>query len=698
MKWKLVLSCRLARSAALLLLSSAAFVQAQQPPQRPRQFAPGTLNRVDELPAGRLRERLERLPEPARQRAIARLRSFHFTGLDLESIEPDADGELFYVDHFVAAAGPAQEDLEPVIAEAAVAVSPFPTNLIFHSRPGAPNVLYLNFSGENVSGTSWNSGAAAVFQAVAFSTDADYSTFSDSEQTAIKHVWQRVAEDYAPFNIDVTTERPATMGTRVAHALITRNTDANGVANPSSSAGGVAFVNVFGNSSYGTYRPGWIYFNNLGNSASSIAEAVSHEIGHNLGLSHDGKTDGAQYYSGHGSGETSWGPIIGSVTSRNVTQWSKGDYYLANNLQDDLAVIAGKISYRTDDHANTTAGATALVITGGTNIVSTTPENDPTNVNRANKGILERNTDVDVFSFTSGTGPLRLTVTPWITASGSRGGNLDVSIELRDTSGAVVLASNPASQTTAQIQTTVTQGTYYLFVRNTGVGDPFISPPTGYTPYGSIGQYFISGSVASVGAPTVRLTATANNSAWGTVNPSNATFSIGASVQVSATPATYYRFVRWTNGASGTSNPLTLVLNTNTSIQAVFTEVLTINHPTPHWWLAAYGYTGNFETAVNLTGANGMPLWQSYIAGLSPNDSSSQLRLSLTRGVSGIPNVVNWNTSTGRVYTLWYKTNLTGNFTRVPGASNLSSTVRSFTHTLNPRPRTAIYRLEVSRP
>ena len=37
--------------------------------------------------------------------------------------------------------------------------------------------------------------------------------------------------------------------------------------------------------------------------AKSIAEAVSHEAGHNLGLQHDGFSGGS-YYSGHGSGAT----------------------------------------------------------------------------------------------------------------------------------------------------------------------------------------------------------------------------------------------------------------------------------------------------------------------------------------------------------------------------------------------------------
>jgi hypothetical protein len=653
------------------------------------------LNRLEDLPVGRFRTRLEALPAAARQRALDRLRSFHFTELDLASLEPDGDGELFYVDRFSADL-PAEAEPDPVTAEAALPVNPFPASLVFHSKPGAPNILYLNFTGENVTGTSWNTAGRTTIPAVAFSTDSDYSTFSDAEQVAIKRIWQRVAEDYAPFNIDITTERPATFGTRTAHALITRNTDASGVGNPSSSAGGVAYINVFGISSYSSYRPGWIYFNNLANSASSIADAVSHEIGHNLGLSHDGTTDGTEYYGGHGSGDISWSTIMGGVSGRNVTQWSKGEYYLADNTEDDLAIIAAKISYRADDHGNTPATARPLVITGGTNVTATTPETDPGNTNPANKGILERNTDVDVFSFTTATGLINLTVSPWISPSGTRGGNLDVLAELRDANGTLILSSNPASQTSAQIQTVLSQGTYYLYVRNTGVGDPFSATPSGYTSYGSIGQYFINGFIAGAGVPSVRLTATANNPAWGTVSPTNATVASGSSVQVSATPAAYYRFVRWTNGVAGTSNPLTLVLTTNLSLQAVFAELLTTSHPTPYWWLATYGYT-NFETAVNLTGANGLPLWQSYIAGLNPNDPSSRLRLFLTRGINGVPNVLNWNTSTGRVYTLWSSTNLSTGFIRVPGASNLLSTVRSFTHTLSPPPRAVFYRVEVGK-
>ncbi len=456
------------------------------------------MRRIEDLPPGRLRTQIERLPAPARDRAVAWLGNFHFTELDLNSLQVDPAGGIFYADDFkLAPLAPAADD--PDVAAAAVPVSPFPASLRFHSRPGAANVLFINFSGENVSGTAWNTSLGrTTIPAVAFSTDADYTTFSDAEQLAIKQIWQRMAEDYAPFNIDVTTERPATFTTRTAHALITRNTDANGLDNPAATSGGVAYVNVFGSASYASYRPAWIYFNNLAYDESYIAEAAAHEIGHNMGLSHDGRTDGYEYYGGHGSGDTSWGPLMGTGYNRNVSQWSKGEYYLANNTQDDLAVIAGKTSYRADDHGNTSASATALMVSGGTNVLATTPENDPTNTNSANKGVLERNTDVDVFSFAAGTGMIDLTVNPWnMPSSLTRGGNLDVAVELYNTNGTRLLTNNSSGQTFVRVQTNLTEGIYYLHVRNSGSGNPTSSVPTGYTTYGSIGQYFITGSVVT---------------------------------------------------------------------------------------------------------------------------------------------------------------------------------------------------------
>jgi hypothetical protein len=356
------------------------------------------------------------------------------------------------------------------------------------------------------------------------------------------------------------------------------------------------------------------------------------------------------------------------------------------------------ISYRGDDCGDTIATAKPLVITGGTNVVVTTPETDPTNTNSANKGVLQSTTDVDVFSFVTGSGPVSLNVNPWIMPGGTRGGNLDVSVELRNASNTVLLTNNSATLTTALIQTNLAAGTYYIFVRNTGVGNPTNSSPTGYTVYGSIGQYFISGYVAPSGSPMVQLTALVNNSGWGTVTPTSGVYTAGSTVQVSATPGAYYSFQNWIGDIAGSNNPVSVLLSTNKSVEAVFSEVLTTNHPTPKWWLASYGFTNNFETVVTNRGANGIPLWQSYIAGLNPNNPNDRLLISISRGAALGDNVVNWNTVTGRVYTLLAATNLLNGFTPVSGAVDLPSTTTTVTNHNGAAVNTILYRVEVRKP
>jgi len=463
------------------------------------EFTPGGWDRLDDLPQGRLRTRLERLSPAARENAKRWLQSFHFTAHDVASLAADSEGGIYFTCRFNS-----EELLELSSTNAdaisaagtSLPVAPFPSSLVLHSRPGAQNVLYLNFEGEIVVNTLWNTELdRSSIPALPFSVDSDYDTYNETEQTIIRHVWMRVAEDFAPFKIDVTTERPATLTTRTAVALITSHVDRDGQPNPENDAGGVAYVSVFGTFNYARYRPAWVYHDNLGNSESIIAEVVSHEIGHNIGLSHDGRTDGIEYYNGHGTGDISWGPIMGTGYSRNVTQWSKGEYYNANNTQDDLAVIASKTAYKTDDHGNSAATATPIKLTDKTNVVSTTPLVDPANANPANKGVIEQNKDVDWFSFLTGSGPVKLAVSPLVMLSGTRGGNLDLSIELYDSSGRQLLTNNPPSTTSACIETNLPAGLYYIAIRNSGAGDPFSATPTGYTAYGSLGQYFLTGWV-----------------------------------------------------------------------------------------------------------------------------------------------------------------------------------------------------------
>ena len=149
--------------------------------------------------------------------------------------------------------------------------------------------------------------------AVAYDTNGDLDTFTTLELNAIAEIWHRTAEDFAPFDVDVTTEEPSTFTSTTGRILFTKDTDANGAAMPSQGYGGVAYVNVFGTGSYASYySPALVYYDNLGAGFPPfLTEVGSHEFGHNLGFGHDAQT-GTSYYGGHGSGLISWGPIMGN--------------------------------------------------------------------------------------------------------------------------------------------------------------------------------------------------------------------------------------------------------------------------------------------------------------------------------------------------------------------------------------------------
>ena len=454
-----------------------------------RVFGLGQPATVGDLPPGHLKRKIQSLPPQARGKALGWLQDFSFPAVDVDSLDVDAEGGILYVEPNVVEAGDeAASSSEP--GTEAAPQSTLDDAFLLHSKPGATNTVFLDFDGDSFTDTAWGSG---TFNAKPYSTDSDFSTFSETERRKIVDIWHRVAEDLAPFDIDVTTEEPADFDPYTGHVLITASTQSGGGDMPHPDAGGVAYVNVFGRYDYHTrYSPALVYFDNLGNGVEHyVAEASSHEFGHNLGLSHDG-TSTTGYYTGHGNGVVSWAPIMGVGYYQNVTQWSIGEYSDANNSQDDLNIIDGKLGYAADDHGDTVAAASALSVDASGNVVSSNPELDPHNVLFENKGIIGDSSDVDVFSFLTGPGQVSLTVTPaWdaFTRSDLRGANLDVLVELRDVNNVLIASDDPLDETNATVTASVGAGSYYLLI--TGVGNNV----TPYSDYGSHGMYFIEGTV-----------------------------------------------------------------------------------------------------------------------------------------------------------------------------------------------------------
>jgi len=216
--------------------------------------------------------------------------------------------------------------------------------------------------------------------------------------------------------------------------------------------------------------------------SKSALEAGAHEAGHTVGLSHDG-TSTSGYYGGHGNSSTGWGPIMGAVYTRPRVQWSKGEYSSANMKQDDLLIISSAkngCGYRIDDHGNSPTNATLLIQGSGSSIKKTD-----------NFGIIERRTDKDVFKFSTDGGNISL-IFSTITNFGSGSvPDLDIQARLLDNSGTELAKSNPGGLT-AVISKNIAAGTYFLEVDGVGYLNPL---NTGYSDYGSLGQFFISGNI-----------------------------------------------------------------------------------------------------------------------------------------------------------------------------------------------------------
>ncbi|HEX7261938.1 MAG TPA: hypothetical protein VF258_08995, partial [Luteolibacter sp.] len=127
------------------------------------------------------------------------------------------------------------------------------------SMPGATGVIYLDFDGEKGPHQGWGS------------YDAERPNTTSPQ---IIEIWKQVAEDFQPFNLNVTTDRKvfdnAPQGRR-QKVIITPTTTGTPYG-----AAGVAFLGSF---NWGGDYPCWAHYT-VGIYAAHV---ISHEVGHTLG-------------------------------------------------------------------------------------------------------------------------------------------------------------------------------------------------------------------------------------------------------------------------------------------------------------------------------------------------------------------------------------------------------------------------------
>jgi len=324
---------------------------------------------------------------------------------------------------------------------------------ILNTKPGATAVIFMDFDGESVSGSLWSSGTITVPPA--------RLTVSQIEE-----VIARMDRDFESFDVNITTDRVVYNAAPITRRIQCIVTD-DDTAYPG--AGGVAYVDSF-TWNNPAEKVCWVFQDY---DAKDAAEAASHEVGHTLGLRHDGLLASGnlpreEYYAGHGDGETGWAPIMGVGYYQDLTQWSKGEYNRASRQEDDLLIIsaATRIPYWSDDRGNSTETASSV---SGSSAV----------------GFIERNTDADFFRLDLPAGQHTLRVTPAAFT------NLDARLEILNSAGFVLQVADPATTVGASATVSLaSDATVFLKITPSGNGDIL---GTGYSNYGSLGRYTVSG-------------------------------------------------------------------------------------------------------------------------------------------------------------------------------------------------------------
>jgi hypothetical protein len=353
---------------------------------------------------------------------------------------------------------------------------------LLDSNPGAPATIYLDFTGNFESDWFYlDRGREVHFQNVEtpiFNTDRSPDSFGTDEQAQIREIWSRVAEDFAPFNVNVSTAYYGSFDNgKALHVVI----GGSGDDWLHQDVGGYASIGSFSDSAPNVVfvfdEPAWAIDGVTEgdgkpfDTAAWIANTISHEAGHAFKLRHQ------SLYSASGTklddyhpGTAGWAPIMGSGRSTARTTWEAGPTDLGpNTLQFDMDVIASSANgfgFKADDHGSATFTASSL-----TTRLAVGP--------LTGKGIVNNSRDVDAFKFATQGGTLQITVD-----AAQVGPNLIPVAELWSAKGLVARA-NAGGLTQSIINASVPTGTYYVMVK--GFGD-----------YGGVGQYTVSVSLPQV--------------------------------------------------------------------------------------------------------------------------------------------------------------------------------------------------------